>query len=227
MRSLECALRVYNDVDHKQFYFWDRSGTNTARSLCVIKNGTSTSNQITEDPGMRVSRNIDFLVESMEKLEKTVDEIGTNQSGALEVLHDRLTDVHVEAISLGNQVQVLKSSVEIKLTEIKNLVDSDAQNVIKVVKNESQELLRAISQLSAKLGNRADNIGVSEKQIQTIYESSSLWLYSFVIIAVLALVTGVLFVFRKQVIPRRFSNRLSEYRRQRNDDVVSVTESGI
>ena len=227
MRSLECALRVYNDVDHKQFYFWDRSGTNTARSLCVIKNGTSTGNQITEDPGMRVSRNIDFLVESMEKLEKTVDEIGTNQSGALEVLHDRLTDVHVEAISLGNQVQVLKSSVEIKLTEIKNLVDSDAQNVIKVVKNESQELLRAISQLSAKLGNRADNIGVSEKQIQTIYESSSLWLYSFVIIAVLALVTGVLFVFRKQVIPRRFSNRLSEYRRQRNDDVVSVTESGM
>ena len=227
MRSLECALRVYNDVDHKQFYFWDRSGTNTARSLCVIKNGTSTGNQITEDPGMRVSRNLDFLVESMEKLEKTVDEIGTNQSGALEVLHDRLADVHVEAISLGHQVQALESSVEIKLTEIKNLVDSDAQNVIKVVKNESQELLRAISQLSAKLGNRADNIGVSEKQIQTIYESSSLWLYSFVIIAVLALVTGLLFVFRKQVIPRRFSNRLSEYRRQRNDDVVSVTESGM
>lgn len=227
MRSLECALRVYNDVDHKQFYFWDRSGTNTARSLCVIKNGTSTGNQITEDPGMRVSRNLDFLVESMEKLEKTVDEIGTNQSGALEVLHDRLADVHVEATSLGNQVQALESSVEIKLTEIKNLVDSDAQNVIKVVKNESQELLRAISQLSAKLGNRADNIGVSEKQIQTIYESSSLWLYSFVIIAVLALVTGLLFVFRKQVIPRRFSNRLSEYRRQRNDDVVSVTESGM
>lgn len=227
MRSLECALRVYNDVDHKQFYFWDRSGTNTARSLCVIKNGTSTGNQITEDPGMRVSRNLDFLVESMEKLEKTVDEIGTNQSGALEVLHDRLADVHVEAISLGHQVQALESSVEIKLTEIKKLVDSDAQNVIKVVKNESHELLRAISQLSAKLGNRADNIGVSEKQIQTIYESSSLWLYSFVIIAVLALVTGLLFVFRKQVIPRRFSNRLSEYRRQRNDDVVSVTESGM